>query len=57
MIQSPDSSAVEHQTFNLRVQGSSPCLGERLSYAAPSWWSNSAADSLLEWCLFILWGT
>jgi len=32
-------------------------LGERLSYAAPSWWSNSAADSLLEWCLFILWGT
>ncbi len=27
-VESPDSSqSVEHQTFNLRVQGSSPCSG------------------------------
>ncbi|KAL1246721.1 hypothetical protein QQF64_034344, partial [Cirrhinus molitorella] len=29
--QSPGGSAVEHQTFNLRVQGSSPCSGDELS--------------------------
>ncbi|KAL1277041.1 hypothetical protein QQF64_023714, partial [Cirrhinus molitorella] len=29
--QSPGGSAGEHQTFNLRVQGSSPCSGDELS--------------------------
>ena len=34
------AQSVEHQTFNLRVKGSSPLMGYRfLSPFPPSWWN------------------